>query len=1030
MNIWAALKRPHESVSPKSKGVWARLVAQTDLSFYTPQKINLIEEKKLESKRAGEYFVVKNQEKARYLKLSTEDYFLWQKIDGETSFSDLVMSYFKQFGSFAFNRIHGLIEQLRRNHFLDEKPVRVFSQLTYLSQSQSFSAKVSSLFRSFLQKEVPFSNLDKWVSSLYKGFIWIFFTRMAKWLYLLISLFGVGCFVQTLHSGEYSIIKMEGSYLYGILVMVLLQGFIILIHEGAHAFAAKSYGREVPRGGFMLYMGMPAFFVDTTDMWLENKKKRIAVSWAGPYSELVLAGLFGLFMMFSPESALNPILFKCTFLFYFGVFLNLNPLLELDGYYMLVDQLEIPMLRRRSFQFVRKDLWKKIKAKVSFTANEKIFTVFGLLAGGYTLFAITAALYFWQTRIFSSMTELWSQGMGSQIVVVLLVLASLGPILLFLFFKAIKLVKWGADQITSNPVFKKAHQGTLVVLAVLAGFVLLAVNQPWLSLDWVRAGVALTIFLTIAHFLFWYREKIYPKSPWTVGVTLFVIGSLFFVVAEISSLLNQDFSSFCFTFSSVLFVLAIIHSLVVHKLNWATLLLLTANRVAAHADRFPNPEVANLIAGVLVLAAGLSFVILIQSLTYAKSDSVIESRKGDEDRLEAAFLGVLEHFKQSIDNTFCLFKAKSIWKKVDKLLVQQNLINEKGKVAFDPNLSILEKSKVASKVFESAWVLMRHHLGDKWAQLFLNKFMDSLDWQEREILEQYLFEGKELKQVLSHQQKDEHRNLEAILNENFLFDGLSEEEILKLSKVFEFESYNSDELIISQGEMGDKFYLIKKGSVGVRIKNAEGLEQEVATLSEGDFFGEIALLKEVPRTATCWAKEGVEVWSLDKESFTHYVKERFSVSISVERAIEILRLLKGMPLFKEFSPTQLRKLASSFQQRVMTKNEVIISIGEPGDAFFVIEKGACRVKIKGSNGQEQEVASLGKGEYFGEIALLSDSPRTATVEAQTDGELLVLSKTDFDQMLLSSLSMGSIEKVSSRRKLDLKKKTKLSIAEG
>ena len=64
-----------------------------------------------------------------------------------------------------------------------------------------------------------------------------------------------------------------------------------MAREMAHAFTTKHYGRKVRRGGLLVYFGNLAFFVDTMDIWMEPKKARMAVSWAGPYSGLLVGSL-------------------------------------------------------------------------------------------------------------------------------------------------------------------------------------------------------------------------------------------------------------------------------------------------------------------------------------------------------------------------------------------------------------------------------------------------------------------------------------------------------------------------------------------------------------------------------------------------------------------------------------------------------------------------------------------------------------------------------------------------------------------
>ena len=121
--------------------------------------------------------------------------------------------------------------------------------------------------------------------------------------------------------------------------------------------------------------------------------------------------------------------------------LNLNPLLELDGYFILMDWLEIPMLRRRSLQFVRRQLLSKIAARASFSREEKIFAVFGVLALGYTVGVTGLVLFFWQSRV-SSVLE--SVGGWVFWVLVGLIVVVVGiPLALGLWVLGYKAGQWG-----------------------------------------------------------------------------------------------------------------------------------------------------------------------------------------------------------------------------------------------------------------------------------------------------------------------------------------------------------------------------------------------------------------------------------------------------------------------------------------------------------------------------------------------------------------------------------------------------------
>ncbi|MDQ1520267.1 MAG: family transcriptional regulator, cyclic receptor protein [Actinomycetota bacterium] len=104
--------------------------------------------------------------------------------------------------------------------------------------------------------------------------------------------------------------------------------------------------------------------------------------------------------------------------------------------------------------------------------------------------------------------------------------------------------------------------------------------------------------------------------------------------------------------------------------------------------------------------------------------------------------------------------------------------------------------------------------------------------------------------------------------------------------------------------------------------------------------------------------------------------------------------LSHVPMFSKCSEQQLERLASNTSERAVNDGETIVREGEPGDEFFVIADGSAKVARGG-----QSVASLGPGDYFGELALLDPAPRGATVTASAPSNLLVLSRSTFTDAL-------------------------------
>lgn len=108
--------------------------------------------------------------------------------------------------------------------------------------------------------------------------------------------------------------------------------------------------------------------------------------------------------------------------------------------------------------------------------------------------------------------------------------------------------------------------------------------------------------------------------------------------------------------------------------------------------------------------------------------------------------------------------------------------------------------------------------------------------------------------------------------------------------------------------------------------------------------------------------------------------------------------LRNIDLFQTLSDAELRTLAGRLRSLHYAAGEKIIEEGSAGDSFFLVDRGEVRV-VRRLGGTPREIARLGEGECFGEMALLTGQERTATVVAMTDVDVLVIDKAGFQDIL-------------------------------
>ena len=244
----------------------------------------------------------------------------------------------------------------------------------------------------------------------------------------------------------------------------------------------------------------------------------------------------------------------------------------------------------------------------------------------------------------------------------------------------------------------------------------------------------------------------------------------------------------------------------------------------------------------------------------------------------------------------------------------------------------------------------------------------------------------------------------AAAGDGSLLSGLGQRALQSVLEALEPRVFEPGETIVEEGQSGNSMFAIVEGSVEVLRTLKSGRRRMVAYLGEGDFFGEMSLLSDVPRLATVKAFERTAVLELTRERLERILQRHSSVE-EVLRGFHRERLLgdvlRSNPLFQAFTPEQRQALGRDFQLCSRPAGALVLEQGQEVDALYLLLRGQCEVLHQYPDGKASFLRRLGEGDLFGEISLMLGLPATATVRTDTPCLLLRLDWGSCDKHILA-----------------------------
>jgi len=198
---------------------------------------------------------------------------------------------------------------------------------------------------------------------------------------------------------------------------------------------------------------------------------------------------------------------------------------------------------------------------------------------------------------------------------------------------------------------------------------------------------------------------------------------------------------------------------------------------------------------------------------------------------------------------------------------------------------------------------------------------------------------------------------------------------------------------------------VYKNPTGAMQPGPDGLGKQEGTVGAGGYFGEIALMHNALRNATVMSAEAnCVLWALDRVTFNRILMETNSARYQMYD-----KFLKGVPALAPLTAAERKKLIVALKDETFSAGDLIIKQGDPGEKFYILVSGEADAFKVGIN---QPIMNYKRGDFFGELALLNDTRRAASVVGKSDGKLAVLDKNSFQSLL------GPLEEILRRTKYE------------
>lgn len=340
------------------------------------------------------YFVIKDPITNKFFRFKQPEYFITRQLDGKTPLEEIQQRFFVEFKvRLPATKLDRFVLRLQGLGFTERGLTE-----RELSQLQRKMSVDQGRFRRLLSVKLKTVDPDSFFDAILPRMTFLF----TRHFVLLVSALTIAAIAVVVSDWRDYYTYALRIFRPGIIPTLVLVTFVVVsLHELAHGLTCKYFGGHVREMGVLVLYFTPGFYCGVSDAWLFNdKSKRMWVSFAGMFFQMFVGALTAIaWRVIGHGTLLSDVCYITTAVSALTILLNLNPLIKLDGYYLLSDYLDIPNLRRVSFAYLGSKIGAKHNSDLSglteVARKEKlIYLSYSILAGTYSVGLIV--LFFWK----------------------------------------------------------------------------------------------------------------------------------------------------------------------------------------------------------------------------------------------------------------------------------------------------------------------------------------------------------------------------------------------------------------------------------------------------------------------------------------------------------------------------------------------------------------------------------------------------------------------------------------------------------